>query len=176
MSNFSSINDTFRQKYIQLLNNDLNDVRLSKRIEKQLYNYSIRLAKSKYIKRTWNNPIFKKIYISKVRSFYSNILESSYIKNPNFKSKILSGEIKVDEISKLSVYDIYPENWSKLLDEKIKRDKIKYEMKPTAMTDQFKCRKCGSRSCSYYEVQTRSADEPMTQFITCLDCGCRWKQ
>ena len=57
----------------------------------------------------------------------------------------------------------------------IKRDKLKYEFKPEAMTDQFKCRKCGSRSCSYYEVQTRSADEPMTQFISCLDCGNRWK-
>ena len=73
-----------------------------------------------------------------------------------------------DELSKI-------EN-SELLDKKIKRDKLKYEMKPTAMTDQFKCRKCSSRSCSYYEVQTRSADEPMTQFITCLDCKNRWKQ
>lgn len=176
MPNFSSTKDTFRQKYIQLLDTNLNDMKLSKRIEKQLYNYSIRLAKIKYIKREWNNPVFKNIYISKVRSFYSNISENSYIQNPNFRKKILSGVIKIEEISNLSVYDIYPENWTKLLDEKIKRDKLKYEMKPTAMTDQFKCRKCGSRSCSYYEVQTRSADEPMTQFITCLDCGCRWKQ
>ena len=36
-----------------------------------------------------------------------------------------------------------------------------------AMTDQFKYRKYGSESCSYYEVQTRSADGPMTQFISC---------
>ena len=45
-----------------------------------------------------------------------------------------------------------------------------------AMTNLFKCRKCGSRETSYYEVQTRSADEPMTQFITCLKCDNRWKQ
>ena len=44
------------------------------------------------------------------------------------------------------------------------------------MTDQFKCSGRFSRSCSYYEVQTRSADEPMTQFITCLNCKNRWKQ
>jgi transcription elongation factor S-II len=44
------------------------------------------------------------------------------------------------------------------------------------MTDMFKCRRCGSRSCNYYEMQTRSADEPMTQFITCLDCNNHWKQ
>ena len=176
MSNFNSSQDKFRQRYIQILNSNLNNSKLSKQIEKQLYNYSIRLAKERYIRRVWSNIIFKQLYISKVRSFYSNILETSYIKNPNFKNKILSGEIKIDEISNLSVYDIYPENWTQLLDEKIKRDKLKYEMKPTAMTDQFKCRKCSSRSCSYYEVQTRSADEPMTQFISCLDCGNRWKQ
>ena len=44
------------------------------------------------------------------------------------------------------------------------------------MTDAFKCKRCGSRSCSYYEVQTRSADEPMTQFVNCLECNNRWKQ
>ena len=94
----------------------------------------------------------------------------------NFKQKLLNGAIHLSQLSELSVYDIFPENWSELLDKKTKRDKLKYEMKPTAMTDQFKCRKCSSRSCSYYEVQTRSADEPMTQFISCLDCGNRWKQ
>ena len=62
-----------------------------------------------------------------------------------------------------------------LLNAKSKRDKIKYELKPEAMTDLYKCRKCGSRKCSYYEMQTRSADEPMTQFFTCLDCKNRWK-
>ena len=40
-----------------------------------------------------------------------------------------------------------------------------YDIKPESMTDRYKCRKCGSRKCSYYEMQTRSADEPMTQFL-----------
>ena len=58
----------------------------------------------------------------------------------------------------------------------MKHDKLKYELKPEAMTDMFQCGRCGSRSCSYYEVQTRSADEPMTQFVNCLKCNNRWKQ
>ena len=29
--------------------------------------------------------------------------------------------------------------------------------------------------CSYYQLQTRSADEPMTTFVTCINCGARWK-
>ena len=173
---FDSNNDEIRQKHVQILYTELGNVALSRNIEKEIYNSTILHSKDKCMVRKWVNPVFKELYVSKIRSFYSNIKKTSYVQNPDFKDKILSGEIKVSDINKLSVYDIYPDNWSALLDKKIKRDKLKYEMKPQAMTDQFKCRKCGSRSCSYYEVQTRSADEPMTQFISCLDCGTRWKQ
>ena len=93
-----------------------------------------------------------------------------------FLKRIMDNEIDPEKLCSLNVYDIFPENWKELLDLKIKRDQIKYDLKPEAMTDVFKCRKCGSRSCSYYEIQTRSADEPMTQFINCLDCGNRWRQ
>ena len=39
----------------------------------------------------------------------------------------------------------------------------------------FQCRKCGSKKTTYYSLQTRSADEPMTNFITCVTCKNRWK-
>jgi transcription elongation factor S-II len=39
----------------------------------------------------------------------------------------------------------------------------------------FSCRKCHNRNTTYYQMQTRGADEPMTNFITCLDCGNNWK-
>jgi len=42
-------------------------------------------------------------------------------------------------------------------------------------TDMFKCGKCGKRETTYYQMQTRSADEPMTTFHTCTNCGSRWK-
>ena len=59
--------------------------------------------------------------------------------------RIKEKKIKPDEIGTLSVYDIFPDNWKELLNAKSKRDKIKYELKPEAMTNLFKCRKCGSR-------------------------------
>jgi len=172
---YNSKKDEVRDHHVKILNKVFCNIRISRSVEKQLYNQTISLAKTRCIRRTWENRVFKELYIAKIRSIYSNVGDT-YINNPDFKQRILSGEINIKDIGKLSVYDIYPENWSELLDKKIKRDKLKYEMKPQAMTDQFKCRKCGSRSCSYYEVQTRSADEPMTQFISCLDCGNRWKQ
>lgn len=39
----------------------------------------------------------------------------------------------------------------------------------------FKCGKCGSRNTDYSQKQTRSADEPMTTFGVCNDCGNRWR-
>jgi transcription elongation factor S-II len=69
-----------------------------------------------------------------------------------------------------------PERWSVLIDRKIKRDASKYTDNIQASTDMFTCKKCKSKRTTYYEAQIRSADEPATIFITCIDCGKHWKQ
>lgn len=38
-----------------------------------------------------------------------------------------------------------------------------------------RCRACGSDRIGCKEGQTRSADEPMTLFFWCQDCGARWR-
>jgi transcription elongation factor S-II len=45
----------------------------------------------------------------------------------------------------------------------------------TGYTEQFRCGRCKERKCTYFQLQTRSADEPMTTFVTCANCGNRWK-
>ena len=62
-----------------------------------------------------------------------------------------------------------------MIDAKIKRDKNKFEINVTAATDVFTCRKCKGNQCTYYQMQTRSADEPMTVYVSCCICGNRWK-
>lgn len=44
-----------------------------------------------------------------------------------------------------------------------------------AETDMFICGKCKGRRCTYFQMQTRSADEPMTTFVTCVNCNNHWK-
>ena len=168
--------DEIRSNCVDLLNSALDDEKKCRRIESSIYNDTIQFSKRNDIKRTWENVHFKSLYIARIRSIYSNIKPGSYLNNTKFKDKIISGEIDPATISKLSNYDIFPENWQELIEDNMKKDKHKYELKPEAMTELFKCRKCQGRSCTYYEVQTRSADEPMTQFITCLDCNNHWKQ
>ncbi len=44
-----------------------------------------------------------------------------------------------------------------------------------AETDGFQCGRCKQRKTVYRQAQTRSADEPMTTFVTCTNCGHKWK-
>ena len=173
---FTSYTDTIRNKYVSLLLKEINNEKKCRLIEKSIYNYVIIHSRRNNIKCHWDNLHFKKLYISKIRSIYTNIKSDSYLRNKTFKERILNDEIDCSEISQLTPHDIFPENWKDLIEDKMKKDKLKYELKPEAMTDMFKCNRCGSRSCTYYELQTRSADEPMTQFITCLTCKNHWKQ
>lgn len=143
-------------------------------MEMEIFNYAIKDSIRRNIVPTWN-ILLKKIYVNKARSLYINLLPDSYVKNTKLYDRMKKKEFTAKELVNMTNIDLFPENWQLLLDEKFKKNKVLYETKREAMTDQFKCRKCGSRETCYYEMQTRSADEPMTIFITCLDCGNRWK-
>ncbi len=139
-------------------------------MEKSIYNYCIKDAGSRNIVKKWDNPFFVQLYLDRLRSIYLNIKQS-----PEFKARLLSKELKAHEIGGLTHQDMAPAKWQRLIEDKKVRDENKYTPKLEASTDNFTCRKCKSKKCSYYQLQTRSADEPMTTFVTCLDCGSRWK-
>jgi transcription elongation factor S-II len=153
------------------LNNEL----LSKEIENSIYNYTKQTSKERNILPLWHNKVFKAIYTNKSISLYSNIDNDSYINNTMLKKKINQTKFDISKIAFMSNQQIFPSHWKKFLDERSKREKLMYEDVPEAMTDQFKCGRCKQRKCTYYELQTRSADEGMTTFITCLTCGNRWR-
>jgi len=71
---------------------------------------------------------------------------------------------------------LFPEKWRKMIEKKIKQMKNFENFDFSSASSEFKCFKCKKRNCTYYQLQTRSADEPMTTFIQCLECGNNWKQ
>ncbi|KAH7425290.1 hypothetical protein KP509_11G048300 [Ceratopteris richardii] len=111
---------------------------------------------------------------TKYRSIMFNIKDSN---NPDFRRKILLGDLSPEDIINLTP-DQMASDQRKMENEEIKK-KALFECERgnqrQASTDQFKCGKCGQRKCTYYQLQTRSADEPMTTYVTCVNCNNRWK-
>jgi DNA-directed RNA polymerase subunit M/transcription elongation factor TFIIS len=169
--NYTSIRLKNIEIFNKLINNDLTQI-----IEKSIYEFTKKICKKRNILPLWTNDIFKKIYLNKSISLYSNIDKDSYIKNENLIDKINNKKINLENIAFMSYQELFPEHSKQFLDEKFKREKLMYEDTQESMTDQFKCGRCKQRKCTYYELQTRSADEGMTIFITCINCGWRWRQ
>jgi transcription elongation factor S-II len=104
-----------------------------------------------------------------------NFHPSSYVENTELFSKYKAGEVTFKDISEMDTYQMFEERWKDSFLQQQVREKRQLEGNKSMATDRFLCR-CGKRECTYYELQTRSADEPMTIFITCLACGKHWRQ
>jgi transcription elongation factor S-II len=139
-------------------------------LEKGVYNWCIREAMYRKIVRRWDNAVFVQLYIDHLRSIYTNI-----VSNARIRDMVMTGMATSQSIAFMTHQEMNPGHWEKLISEKSIRDRNKMNPQVEAMTDIFKCRKCKSKQCSFYQLQTRSADEPMTIFVTCIDCGARWK-
>ena len=115
-----------------------------------------------------------KEYKAKVRQLAFNLKDA---KNPDLRTSMANGEVSSDVLIELSPEEL-GSNERRLANERI-RELAEWEavrgQQQEASTDAFKCGKCKARACTYYQLQTRSADEPMTTFITCVPCGNRWK-
>jgi transcription elongation factor S-II len=104
-----------------------------------------------------------------MRSIYINLQNSELVQ------QILTGETLPQTVAFMTHQEFNPVRWRDLIEKKRKRDLSKCTNTIEASTDMFTCKKCKSKKCTYYEMQTRSADEPATVFVTCLDCGKNWK-
>ena len=159
----------FRTNISNKLNAIIEDDTLCVNVERGVFNYSLKEASSKKIIKKWENPRFVQIYLDRLRSIYINLKDTSFL------NRIKNGEVTPLNIACMTHQEMNPSQWRVLIEQKVMRDASKYTNNIQASTDMFTCKKCKSKRCTYYELQTRSADEPATIFITCLDCGKNWK-
>ena len=141
-------------------------------LEKGVFNWALKEASFRKVVKKWDNTYFVEIYKSHLRSVYINLKNS-----PNLVASIGTDteQIKPHEVAFMTHQEMMPERWTAMLEKKKKEDANRYECNIQAATDTFTCRKCRSKKCTYMQLQTKSSDEAMTTFVTCLDCGTRWK-
>jgi hypothetical protein len=145
------------------------------RLEKAVLAASAAEAKKLYIPRNWKSTLFCDLYKSIARTVLWNIHPKSPIGNRRLLERCKEGEFPLDNIPTMTAYDMFPEHWRELADKLLVREQKILEGNKSRATDEYKCKRCGKRECTYYEMQTRSADEPTTIFISCLNCGQRWR-
>lgn len=116
---------------------------------------------------TWDNVPFVRMYQSRCAHLYRHL--------PSWKERIVSGDVSVEQYAIMTEVDLNPGQWQEALEKAFAREMNTMATQKSASITLY-CQRCKRQtSCDYYQLQTRSADEPMTTFVTCLECDKRWK-
>lgn len=156
-----------RTDTMSILDEHLNNILLAIDIEAGIFEHTLVYSENKDI----HIDVIPAIYNDKLHELLENFNNKSRYYNPWLIDQLDSGEIPGQALAFFPPYKINPANWSELMAMRDIKDKQKREV---VTTDAFKCHKCGKRECQVFQLQIRSADEPMTDFITCMKCKHHW--
>lgn len=133
----------------------------SEEIEHAILTRSVSDAQKWFIDIDWTNSVFVDMYRSRAVSLY--------------RYRDLAKNMTATEFVDSTAVDLNPKRWTSIIEALIEKEKAMYSKKSTASIFMY-CSSCKVKTkCDYYQLQTRSADEPMTTFVTCLECDKRWK-
>ncbi len=166
-----------RQKVISQLLAVLEKPNLSHNLELTIYNHTIQQASQRNVILNWECQKFHQIYAENARHIIYNLRISPQHDIP-LKERLLNKSLQPDDLLTMKPWEIYPSIWHDAIIENQKKRKQQEVHMPNLSNvsdGMFKCSKCRQSKTTYYQMQTRSADEPLTTFVTCLNCGNRWK-
>jgi len=128
-------------------------------IEAGIFEFTVLYGLSKNVV----DDLLSAIYNSKLTDILRHLRLPELCLLDQIESKI----VPTQRVAFMSPQELDPKNWENL---KKKQQLQEYKKKNMGATDLYKCYKCGERKCHIMQMQTRSADEKMTLFVTCLVC------
>ncbi len=116
-----------------------------------------------------------RLYVGKARSVAFNLGNAN---NPSLLAAVMADELSVERLVTMTPHEMYPELRDayfcrkKEIEEWVIAQKTRMSELQSGL---FACGRCKSGDTEYVQMQTRSADEPMTNFHWCNNCGKRWR-
>ena len=168
----------------------------SKNAEISTLNWAVRTARNINEAPSWENPKFRKMYKTKVNWLTTELRRPNHAVSlttevdgdkvqvklnlvNQLAYRLRTKELDVKNLAKYPAEVLWPDGpCAKTMMALKERDNKRAQAKAQMDQDyvgQFKCGKCKSVKTTYYQLQTRSADEPMTTYVTCMSCGSKWK-
>jgi len=155
----------------------LGDAEIGKKLEIVLWNHTLRTCQADFIPLEWNasfSKSFRERYTTKAVSL------DLYNLKPNqaLREQVTSGALPLKKLVGMKPWELDPDMWDPVF-ERVAFKQLRKQLTndhENASDGAFTCGHCRSKKTTYYQLQTRSADEPMTCFIQCLACSKRWKQ
>ena len=145
-------------------------------LELSIFQNALLDADGKYVVKHFDNNLFQICYMNSARRILSNLDPTNYVGNSQLLQKLQNGDLKLEHLGSMNSIDYLPSLYTGMRDRMLLREQQQLDGNKAMATDMFKCGRCHKREATFYELQTRSADEPMTKFITCVNCGNHWKQ
>lgn len=118
-----------------------------------------------YVETNESPFLINEVYTMKVDELMHLFNKSDYIID-----LIVENIIEPNNLCNMKPHELDPERYKNIIDKKLYENKKK--SKGSAI---FSCKKCKQSNCDVTQKQTRSADEPATTFVTCLECGFKFR-
>lgn len=166
-----------RAKVVRRFAAALGDDALAKRLEVCVWNWMIRTCERDGIRGEllrWGNPRCRYRYTTRALGLEFNLKNPA---NPGLLERVKTKALSVKALADMTPHQMWPERWEPVYQAvAMKQLRREADVDPTKAPDgAYTCSKCKSKKTVYTSMQIRSADEPATQFVRCLNCGKAWK-
>lgn len=160
-----------RKQVCETLQGVVEDLEITQNLEKEILEFTKDECKEKRYPLKWDNIKLRRVYLRKYRSVLFNLQD----KENTLLERVQSGHVTPRDVVRMHYTEMNHERWKDIL-EKFKNREHNTLLADTeqAYDGLLQCETCKGYNTRYVTMQLRSADEPMTTFVSCWTCMINW--